>query len=122
MGKESKERAMTIREKIGRVNDGIALTILLSTAVGGTLIVQGHPIATWLPLFFVPLTSFVAHSFGLRGTLLGVAGSAAVMALLLFPPLGHMTINNQGAQTSLAWMLVLASAGAWIFGGVRRTA
>lgn len=66
-----------------------------------------------MPLFFIAAIVFVAIPFGRGAAYVGCIAASLVFAILLFEPVGSLTIRDANERMNLVWMLLGGIAGSY---------
>ncbi len=105
-----------VASKLARVGkSSIGVFLCIATALALTLASHYVHATESLPLFFLVIVGVVARYFGTPSAMAGLVTAAIVFAVS-FPPVGHLSIGDQGARTNLVLMLLFGLAVAYFYG------
>jgi K+-sensing histidine kinase KdpD len=105
--------------------DPIIGALLCGAGAGAaTLVAANYNWRAFVPLAFTLVLLLISLVFGARAGIVGTLVAAAVFAAFLFPPLGSISVRDNGARSSIAWMLLIGFAFSFLFApptsGLRR--
>jgi K+-sensing histidine kinase KdpD len=89
---------------IGSTITGLA--ICTGAAVSTAIIFDQTPWRGIVPIIFLIVILALAILFGTAAGIIGTLVSAMIFAYWLYPPIGNLAVQNAGARSSLAWMLL----------------
>jgi K+-sensing histidine kinase KdpD len=89
---------------------------LLGTVLCGALAVaislmgQGKPGKSTLPIWFLAAVMLIIFRFGSLAGVLGTIASGIIFAVYLFEPLGQLAVHNEVQKNNLIWMVLVGLA------------
>lgn len=94
----------------------IAVGTLLSAVFASvlTFLFQRSTLRGSLPLAFVVVLVLLSRYFGVGVSLTGSLAAAIVFAMFLFPPVGSVHVESDGARMNLGWMVLAAVTAAYL--------
>ena len=114
--KKAKKEHTQHRLRLGTKADPIIGALLCGAGAGAvTLVSANYTWRVFVPLAFTLVLLLISLIFGSRAGIIGTLIAAAVFAAFLFPPLGNITITDNGARSNLAWMLLIGVAFSFLF-------
>lgn len=123
--RKEQQKHRAFRFRLGTKADPIVGALLCGASAGVATLVAGH--STWrvcVPLVFTLVLLLISLIFGARAGIIGTLLAAVVFAAFLFPPLGNISVMDNGARSNIAWMLLIGFAFSFLFApptsGLRR--
>ncbi len=123
--KRAKQEGTEHRLRLVRKADPIIGALLCGAGAGMvTLVAANYTWRVFVPLAFTLVLLLISLIFGARAGIIGTLLAAAVFAAFLFPPLGNISVIDDGARSNIAWMLLIGFAFSFLFApptsGLRR--
>ena len=104
------------RIRLGTKADSIIGGLLCGAGAGAaTLVASNYTWRVFVPLAFTLVLLLISLVFGARAGMIGTLVAAAVFAAFLFPPLGNLSIMDNGARSNIVWMLLIGFAFSFLF-------
>ena len=74
-----------------------------------------HASKAFLPIVFLAVVILIALRFGSLAGIVGSCAATGIFAVLLFPPIGSMEIENVHQRSNLGWFLVAGISTSFLF-------
>lgn len=95
----------------------VAGTLLgAAMALASALYFVGRPHRLIVPVLFIAVLILIAARFGTAAAILASVASALIFARVLYDPQGSFAVSNEGARSSLGWMLLGGIVPAYLLG------